>query len=62
MPVKARVKERIGDLLLIETERGQISVIPAASLCDFLSKVNVVLEDPLAERCAGGAGGKRRRK
>lgn len=52
MPVKARIRDRIGDLLLIETERGQISVIPLASLCDFLGKVNIVLDDPLAERCA----------
>ncbi len=62
MPVKARIKERIGDLLLIETEKGQISVIPAVSLCNFLSKVNIVLEDPLAEKCIGGSGGRRRRK
>jgi len=62
VPLRARVKERIGDILLIETEAGQVSVIPLVSLCDFLSKVNIVLEDPLAERCRGGVKGGKRRK
>ncbi len=61
LPVKARIKDRIGDLLLIETERGQISVVPAVSLCDFLSKVNIVLEDPLVEKCSGRRASKRRK-
>ncbi len=53
--VKARI-ERLGELVLIETEYGQKAVVPADSLCDLIARyrIEIVNEEVKCERIETG--------
>ncbi len=50
--IKARVEVK-GDLAFITTEYGQKAAIPLDSLCDFVKRANMIIEnsDELNKKC-----------
>jgi len=55
LPVKARI-ERVGELVILETEFGQKAVVPQDTLCDLIARyrLEIVNEAVKCERVETG--------